>query len=220
MGSPDLDLEEAVDAEEVGDEVAEDLLRSARELMADIGIRRLRMDDVARHAGYGRATLYRRYATRDELVWAVIARELRATLGEIEAALAGIEGLEDRLVEAFAATIEAARDHPLLSRLMEIEPDLVLPHLTTHGEAALELGRQHTLGLLRRSREEGQLGPVDLDAAAELIIRVTHSLLLTEGGPIPLDDPAALRDFARHSLARPLSVLGQLAARGASGPGG
>ena len=38
------------------------------ELMAERGVRDLRMDDVAERAGVGKATIYRRYRSKDELV--------------------------------------------------------------------------------------------------------------------------------------------------------
>ena len=49
------------------------ILRSARELTGRVGVRDLRMDDVARRAGVSKATIYRRYSSKDELVTAVVA---------------------------------------------------------------------------------------------------------------------------------------------------
>lgn len=194
-------------AEDRDDEVSGALLAAARQLMAAHGIRRLRMDDVAREAGYGRATLYRRFATRDELVWAVVSGEMAATLAEIEQAVLRLDALEDKLVEAFAATVEAVQQHPLLQRLLQIEPDLLLPHLTTGGAAVLGMARDHLGRLLARGQADGELGPMDVRTAADMIVRLTHSLLLTPGGSIPCGDPAALRTFARRHVAGPLMRL-------------
>ena len=49
------------------------ILRATLELMAETGAHELRMDDVARRAGVGKATIYRRYRSKGELITAAIA---------------------------------------------------------------------------------------------------------------------------------------------------
>src|SRR4029450_13294576 len=49
------------------------ILAAALELMAEHGVRDLRMDDVADRARVGKATIYRRYRSKDELVSAAVA---------------------------------------------------------------------------------------------------------------------------------------------------
>ena len=213
MASPDLTVVTALSTDSPEDPVGDDdvaaaLLQAARELMTTFGIRRLRMDDVAKRAGYGRATLYRRFATRDELVWAVILTEIRTGLAEIEEAIAPLGSLREKLVEAFASTVEHVRSHALLRRLLQIEPDLVLPHLTTGAPDGLVVAREPLMRLLAHGRETGELGPVDLEIAADLMVRLAHSLVLTPGGPIPAEDPEDLRAFARTHVVGPLLHLG------------
>lgn len=186
------------------DEVAEALLTAGRELIEAFGIRRLRMDDVARQAGYGRATLYRRFATRDDLVWAVVNREVTTTLTDIAQQIAPIPDLRDRVVEAFAVTLEEVRANALVRRLLQIEPDLLLPHLTTGGAGALDIGRDLMGRLLREAKVAGALRDVDVEVTADLLVRVCHSMLLTPAGPVAVDDPASLRAFARTFIADPL----------------
>ena len=51
------------------DERADRAIKTATlELMGEHGVQDLRMDDVARRAGVGKATIYRRYASKDALV--------------------------------------------------------------------------------------------------------------------------------------------------------
>src|SRR3954454_21732646 len=49
------------------------IVTATLELMAERGIRELRMDDVADRAGVGQATIYRRYRSKDELVSDAVA---------------------------------------------------------------------------------------------------------------------------------------------------
>lgn len=206
MASPDI-THPAARGPATDDEVSDALLRAARELMGTHGIRHLRMDDVARRAGCGRATLYRRFSTRDELVWGVVVTEMRDVLAGIEAAISPVRGFRERLVEAFACTVEGVKENPLLHQLLAIEPDLLLPHLTIGGAETLALSRSHLVRLLARGQADGEIGPMDLELVADLIVRLAHSLLLTPGGPIPTTDPVALRRFARTHLADPILRL-------------
>ena len=48
------------------------ILTAAIELIAEQGVRDLRMDDVADRARVGKATIYRRYRSKDELVTAAV----------------------------------------------------------------------------------------------------------------------------------------------------
>ncbi|MTV25850.1 helix-turn-helix transcriptional regulator [Nitriliruptoraceae bacterium ZYF776] len=57
--------------EAAGDETSRRILAAAVERFSLFGIRRTTMDDVAAAAGIGRATLYRRFSGRDEIVRAV-----------------------------------------------------------------------------------------------------------------------------------------------------
>src|SRR3954468_21738074 len=49
------------------------ILTATLQLMAERGVRDLRMDDVAERAGVGKATIYRRYRSKDALVSDAVA---------------------------------------------------------------------------------------------------------------------------------------------------
>src|SRR5271169_1833272 len=56
------------------------IITATIELMAEHGVHALRMDDVADRAGVGKATIYRRYRSKDELVTDAVG----ALVSEIE----------------------------------------------------------------------------------------------------------------------------------------
>jgi len=62
------------------------ILDSARQVFSDRGLD-APMDEIARHADVGNATLYRRFPTRCELVAAVYEETLREVVTTVEAAL-------------------------------------------------------------------------------------------------------------------------------------
>ena len=184
------------------DDTSRRILDAAVDRFATFGIRRTTMDDVAGAAGVGRATLYRRFAGRDDIVRAAMARELARFIAEIDASVQALDDPADRFVEGFVAILRATRNHPLVNRLLEIEPDLVLPFLTVEAGPVLALARDYLSEQLRASQQEGTVRPgVDVDVAAELLVRLCQSLLLTPKGLVDADDDAGLRRLARAYLA-------------------
>ena len=109
------------------------LLDAAFEVVAEFGMSRLTMDDVAARAGMTRATLYRYFPSRDALFLALLLREEERFLDGVRAAFAVDPDLIDALEDSIAFCLRYARQHPLLDRLLETDPDLLLPYLTTNG---------------------------------------------------------------------------------------
>jgi AcrR family transcriptional regulator len=169
------------------------------------GIARSTVDDIARRAKVSRVTVYRRFPGKDALVNAVILRELRRFLAELDAVVKAHEDNDERLVEGFLFTLGAIRSNRLLQRLLESEPEAVLPYLTTNGSLVIGAGRDYLAGYLidiaaefddERSEEE-------LLTVAEIVVRLILSFLLTPQTTIDFDDPEQGRGFAQRYL-RPL----------------
>ncbi|TDC76782.1 TetR/AcrR family transcriptional regulator [Actinomadura sp. 7K507] len=176
------------------------ILDAALRSFETYGPRRTTMDDVARESGLGRATIYRRFPTKGDLVTGVLLREARRFFAELDEAVAALPTLEERLVEGFAETLRISREQRLMTRLMVVEPELFLPHATLKAGPLLAAARGYLAGRLRTAQRAGAAPPhVDPEVVAEILIRLTQSLMLTPDGHIPLDDEGA-RDFARRYL--------------------
>ena len=202
MSDPSGLIDRVLDAGEPEDDTAERILDAALDRFSTFGIRRTTMDDISTAAGVGRATLYRRFAGRDEIVRAVILREMFRFISEIDAAVQELDDPRARFVEGFLATMREARKQPLLSRLIEIEPDLLLPFLTVEARPALELARGYLAQQLRDSQEAGAVpADVEVDVVAEMLVRLCQSLLLTPKGLIDPDDEDGLRRIAEDMFA-------------------
>lgn len=192
----------AQEAAEVVDETSERILDAALDRFSAFGIRRTTMDDIAGQAGVGRATLYRRFAGRDDIVRAVILREMARFIAEVDEAVESIDNPVDRFVGGFVAILRSAREHPLMRRLLETEPDLLLPFLTVQGGPALSLSRHWLSVQLRQSQATGEIAAdVDVEMVAELLVRLCQSLILTPDGLIQLHDDQGLQALARNYLA-------------------
>ncbi|MFI6040523.1 TetR/AcrR family transcriptional regulator [Nocardia sp. NPDC051321] len=170
----------------------------------DFGIKRTSMVEVARRCGLSLATLYRRFASKSELIEAVGLRQTREFVEGVDAALQRQvdhdAGAEEQIVELFAAFITGLRDNKLVHRLLATEPELVLPYLTIKGAPVLELGRDYVAEFIARLQQEGKLPAYDPAPLAEMIARTALSLALTPQTVIPLGDDVAIRQFARDHI--------------------
>jgi AcrR family transcriptional regulator len=174
------------------DPVRERIVEAALEQFKLIGLRRTTVGDVARRAGVGRVTVYRRVGHKRELVAGVIQSEVSRLMDSVREAIVQFQRPEDRLVEAFVVGVEIVRSHPLLQRLLQTEPEDLLPYLTLDFEPILAVARTFVASEVAPGR--------DADLLGEVLARLAQSLVLTPGES-PLDDERGLREFARRYVA-------------------
>jgi AcrR family transcriptional regulator len=176
------------------------ILDGALERFLAHGIRPTTMTQVAGAAGLGVATVYRRYPRKQQLIQAVLLREVRRFIAEVDARTAAATTPEEQTVEGFVAFVTGIASRPLLLVALRDDPELGLPMLTEHGAPVLALGRGFIAATIRRWQREGTLAAFDADLVAEIFARLAHSLVLTPEGLIPTGDDATTRAFARTYL--------------------
>jgi AcrR family transcriptional regulator len=133
-------------------EIPDDIADAVRASVLAVGVRRTTLTDVARRAGVSRMTLYRLVPDVETLLLDVMTRDFGALLSDIEAGTARKRTARARLV---ALTVETARrlpDEPLFRRVLDVDPELMLPYFT------VRLGSTQRLALarIRRVVAEGQ----------------------------------------------------------------
>lgn len=147
-----------------------EILQAALGVLAETGYDRLTLDLVAARARASKATLYRRWSTKAELVVEAVGQLSPAdvplpdtgTLRDDLIALAGTRGFFDpgqaRLVCGLATALHRDSD------LQEVVR-----------KKLLEVGTAHLRAVLHRAVERGQLGP---DTDIELVCRVLPAMAL------------------------------------------
>jgi AcrR family transcriptional regulator len=88
------------------------LLSAAQQVMSEQGLD-APLDEIARRAGVGNATLYRRFPTRTELIVAVCAQRMAEHVGAVEEALAEPDSWEALRYYIRAAAALQARDRAI-----------------------------------------------------------------------------------------------------------
>ena len=166
-------------AEGVTDD-AEALIDATSALLGRYGLRRWSMDDVAERAGLARATVYRRFESRDRLVRATLIRDARRFFAAVAAAVEQVESIGDKVVEGLVVGLELVRWSPVPA-LLEADPAAALALITS--DSILTAGRR----ALIESYESLTGGPLPagdrcrVEAVAEALIRLALSLLVTPG---------------------------------------
>lgn len=185
------------------------ILDAATEVFVEFGIRRTTTSDIARRAGIDRVTVYRRLGSKDAVVQAVVTREATRLFDLVTARARQGPRIEERIELGFAAMMEQVRSNALLARMLQVEPDTVRAQLTSEGSTLLTGATLATLQFFEQAVEDGLLeGTEGLEPAAEILVRVVHSFMLTPTALISLESQEDLRGFARAHLV-PM-VLGSL----------
>ena len=119
-------------------EVRERLLEGAYDCVARFGLAKTTVDDVARRVGLSRATVYRHFpGGKDQLVRDVVAWETGRFFGRLAEAVAGAPDLATMLEEALVFAHAAVESHAVLQKVLQTEPERLLPPLTVAGNEVL-----------------------------------------------------------------------------------
>ncbi len=105
------------------------ILDAAAECVLAFGVRRTSLSDVARRAGVSRPTVYRRWPDLTALVADVMTRQWAAAFAVAEPDLADFATAREFAVSAIVAVVRALRDHPLLVKIIDVDPELLQPYI-------------------------------------------------------------------------------------------
>jgi len=125
-----------------GGDTATRILDATLATMADYGIARLSLEDVARRAGLSRQTVYRYFPSKRDLVRATVLREEQVFIANMVTAAARQRDLEAALRAAIDAAMRTGQAHALLNRLLATEPELLVALVTTDRGPVLSAARQ------------------------------------------------------------------------------
>ena len=157
------------------------IVDAAYEAVAVYGITRLSLADVAKRAHLSRQTLYRYFPSKDDLLVAVVAREEQRFRDQISAATRHAVTPRDALRAAIVATLEGVRTHPLIERLLETEPETLIPYLTV-GTLPGPSTDRHLAALLEHLVPE--MSPEDTRRTSDVLSRLIISYVLD-----PFEEP-------------------------------
>ncbi len=174
--------------------IEERAVRATLACVARHGLTKTTFDDVAREAGCARATLYRYFGGKRQLVRITIAREAARITASIRDAAEAEPTVEDAVVAMVVRAARELREHDALQFLFAFEPEIVLPHVTFDAGTRFLIGAGSAIAPpLARF-----LPSARVDRAGEWLARVVLTHALTPTIPIDLTDEAVTRPLVRE----------------------
>ncbi|ALO05945.1 MULTISPECIES: TetR/AcrR family transcriptional regulator [Streptomyces] len=190
-------------------EDADPVLDAARDCVLAVGVRRTTLTDIARRAGVSRMTIYRRWPDVRSLVGDLMTREWIAVAAGAMPPSDDDRPERERIVEGLVAGAAAFRAHPLFHKIIDVDPELLLPYILDRRGASQDalLGLLHSA--LEDGHEDGSVRRVRADLQARSLLLVVQSFTLSLRTMTDDTDPelseAAFLDELRTLLERTIA---------------
>ena len=176
------------------------ILDATRELLSEEGFTKLRLEHVAARAGVGKATIYRRWGSKEAL-----AQELLAELASPHIAVAESDDTREELLAAIVNPMRAVTESPfgpviraLLSQIA-LNPTIGDPFRAT----VVQARRDSIAAAVARGIARGDLRPdADPEIATELLAGPVYFRLMF-GGELTLDFANRVVDNVLRGYAAP-----------------
>jgi AcrR family transcriptional regulator len=183
------------------------LLDAAEACIDRFGLAKTTVEDIATAANVSRATIYRYFDNRDELMLAVVLRSLdRSPQGNLEDRFVGVDTPERfgaALVDAMVQLLDQLRHDPKLEVLLNRETGGVSATITGAGPALFGIVIDDWRPFMSAAQRDGLLrADLDVDELSEWVLRSVLSLLTVEGPKhhSPDDERRLLATFLAPAL--------------------
>jgi AcrR family transcriptional regulator len=154
-------------------------LDAARACILDVGWRRTTLTEVARRAGVSRMTIYRTWADMPQLLADLMTREwaavVAATMADEDPAASTVE----RLVGAIVGTAQRLRVNELFVRIVELDPELLLPYLLSRRGRSQDAILELAVAAIRDGQAEGAIRDGNPVAMARGMLLAAHGYVLS-----------------------------------------
>lgn len=145
-----------------------DLIKAAREIIAELGVEALRVSDVTARADVAFGTFYNQFKTKDDIVEAVVAETIVGLAQSVEESPEFGDPAE-ALVASTRAVVRIAYDDPPLARLL-----VKLEQAETRFERII---RPQAGALLERGVAEGRFAIDDLETTLTMSIAAAFEVI-------------------------------------------
>ncbi len=182
-------------------------LDAAREAILAVGWSRATLTDIARRAGVSRMTLYRRWPDTKALLADLMTREWSRVVNEAVATLDPAADPLRRITEGVVATVRGLRADELLRRIIDLDPEVLLPYLLDRRGRSQDLLAASLAGLIRKGQRHGSIRDGDADLLARSLLLACHGFALSAHTMAAADASTPSRDADVSTFDRELGHL-------------
>jgi len=168
---------------------ATQILDAAITCIGRVGLTKTTLDDVARAAGCARATVYRSFSNKQQLLVALVAREAGALRAAVVREAASCDTLADAITATITTSVEFLGSHPALTFVCAHEPEVLIPYLAFEREDAV----LRTAAVLVAPAFTRFLDDAEATRLGEWIARITLSYLFSPSENFDIGDDVQVR---------------------------
>jgi len=156
----------------------ERILATARQLYGDPDASSPSMDDIASAASVGRATLYRHFSTRDELLLSVLEEEASTIAERVAKRIRHIESPSEHIIEGMLEAMVEINKNKLLTAIFQSGTSGALNRLLFDTDRLINIGIAIMSPVVERARQSGGLNShLEFELLVEWILRMLLSLV-------------------------------------------
>jgi AcrR family transcriptional regulator len=153
------------------------LLDAARECILAVGWKRTTLTDVARRAGVSRMTLYRRWPDMQTLLADLMTREWAGLAGAVPAGASATA--RQRIADRVAATVTALRENALFTKIVHVDPELLLPYLLDRRGRTQDAILELLAAVVIEGQTDGSVRPGDPTLLARSVLLTAHGFAIS-----------------------------------------
>jgi AcrR family transcriptional regulator len=174
-------------AEADGTETA--ILDAAAECVLAFGVRRTSLSDVARRAGVSRPTVYRRWPDLRALVADVMTREWISAFELARPDPAASGTAREFAVRYIVAVVRALRVHPLLVKIIDVDPELLQPYIFDRLGTGQRMALEFITAQIAEGQRDGSVRSGDPASMALLVLVTAQSFVFSARLAVLPDGP-------------------------------
>jgi AcrR family transcriptional regulator len=162
-------------------EVRDRIVNAAGECFARYGVGKTTVEDIAAAAGLSRATVYRSFGGgRDEVVLAVVLRDLRRFLDRLAARLRRERSVPDAIVEGVVDAVAFVRGDPQMGALLAPDATGPMRAIVAGGaRSLLDLCADYVRPHFGAAQREGSLrADITVEGSVEFLFRIISSMIV------------------------------------------
>ena len=169
------------------------ILNAARACVLAAGVHETTFNDIARRAGVSRMTLYRRYSDVGSLISELLGREFARILREhtqiAPDAPPDTRPARQRLVETVLACVEAFQEDPLMTQVLDAEPEILTPYLFNKFGSTQQIAIDLLAHRLNAGHQDRSIRRGSVAVQAHAIVLTVQSFIVSASasGPVPRD---------------------------------
>ncbi len=181
-------------------------LDAAREAILAVGWSRTTLTDIARRAGVSRMTLYRRWPDTQTLLADLMTREWGFVVEQAVVDGADRSALA-RIARGIVATVQALRENALLRRIIDVDPEVLLPYLLDRRGRSQEMVAEGLEALVAEGQQDGTVRAGDPAVLARSLVLAAHGFTLSAHTMVDTGSTTDRRDADVSALDAELALL-------------